>query len=66
MWKKNFKIEISLYPIDIINKAIEDFSDYDITYDNWQVFIFWENEQEQEEIFNEFMNYVLALYNENL
>jgi len=66
MWKKNFKIEISLYPIDIINKAIEDFSDYDITYDNWQVFIFWENEQEQEEIFNEFMNYVLALYNESL
>jgi len=66
MWKKSFKIEISLYPIDIINKAIEDFSDYDITYDNWQVFIFWENEQEQEEIFNEFMNYVLALYNESL
>ncbi|NUJ97307.1 hypothetical protein HGA92_00795 [Candidatus Gracilibacteria bacterium] len=66
MGKKNFKIEISLYPIDIINKAIEDFSDYDITYDNGQVFIFGENEQEQEEIFNEFMNYVLALYNESL
>lgn len=66
MWKKSFKIEISLYPVDIINKAIEDFSDYDITYDNWQVFIFWEDEQEQEEIFNEFMNYVLALYNESL
>ena len=34
MRKKSFKIEISLYPVDIINKAIEDFSDYDITYGN--------------------------------
>ncbi len=66
MWKKNFKIDDSLYPELIIQQAIIDFSDYDIIYTEKQLLIAWENEKEQDELFYEFMNYSVALYNETL
>jgi hypothetical protein len=66
MWKKSFKIEDSIYSLDIIRQAIADYSDYNIDLGEGEIFITWENKGEQEEIFNEFVNYCIALYNENL
>jgi len=66
MWKKSFKIELSLYTEEILKQAIQDFSDYDIEIGEGEIFIAWEDKEEQEEIFNELMNYSIALYNESL
>jgi hypothetical protein len=66
MWKKSFKIEDNLYPLAIIEKAIIDFSDYAIIYNNWSIIVSWENEEDFDELFHEFMNYVIALCGETL
>ncbi|MDD5213059.1 MAG: hypothetical protein PHG82_01420 [Candidatus Gracilibacteria bacterium] len=64
MQKQNFKIEDSIYPENIINQAIEDFKYVaDINYTNNELII--ESEDDIDEIFNEFMNYVVGLYNES-
>lgn len=64
MLKQNFKIEGSIYPENIIIQAIEDFNDVaNISYENWEIVI--ESEDNITEIFNEFMNYVVWLYNES-
>lgn len=63
MLKQNFKIEDSIYPENIIVKAIKDFIDVaNISYKNWEIII--ESDDDITEIFNEFMNYVVALCNE--
>ena len=65
MLKKSFKIDSNIYDSSAIKKAIEDFSDaYSISFDAGSLDIEIENENEAEEIFNEFMNYVLGLQNE--
>lgn len=64
MQKQNFKIEDSIYPKNIITQAIEDFKDVaDINYNNNELII--ESDDDIAEIFNEFMNYVVWLYNES-
>jgi hypothetical protein len=64
MQKQNFKIDDSIYPENIIVQAIEDFSEVaDISYKNWEIII--ESDDDITEIFNEFMNYVVWLYNES-
>lgn len=63
MQKQNFKIENSIYSENLINQAIEDFSEVaKITYTNNELII--ESDDDIIEIFNEFMNYVVGLYNE--
>jgi hypothetical protein len=63
MLNQNFKIEDSIYPENIIVQAIKDFFDVaNISYKNWEIII--ESDDDIEEIFNEFMNYVVVLCNE--
>ena len=67
MQKKNFNLNNKLYPEIVIHKAIEDFgSDFSIVYENEMVTISWENPEEIQIIFDEFMNYVLSLISEQL
>ncbi len=64
MQKQNFKIEDSIYPENIIVQAIEDFNEVsNISYKSWEIII--ESDEDINEIFNEFMNYVVWLYNES-
>lgn len=66
MLKKSFKINSSIYSSKNIKEAINDYSEITkIVYDKWILVIEWENESEITEIFNEFMNYVIWLYNES-
>jgi hypothetical protein len=47
-------------------ETISDFSEVsDISYNNWKLNIVWDNESEIEEVFNEFMNYLISNINEN-
>lgn len=63
MLKKTFKIDNSIYKSNIILKAIEDFRDYYIiSFENNEIIIDWYDNID--EIFNEFMNYVIWLINE--
>lgn len=65
MLKKVFKIDNNIYSNESIMSAIEAFLDISsVSFLDWELFIQWENEIEIEIIFNEFMNYVLALENE--
>lgn len=65
MLKKNFKVNNSIYPTWIINIAIKDFSEVTtIKFKNWVIEISWEDNKFIDEVFNEFMNYVIWLYNE--
>jgi len=63
--KKDYKIDNEIYKQDIIKQAIIDFSDVaKIKYNEWNLIIQWENKLEIDEIFNEFSNYIIWLYNE--
>lgn len=64
MLSQNFKIENSIYPEKTIIQAIFDFSEIaTITYADSVLCI--EAEWWIDEIFNEFMNYVLSISNES-
>ena len=71
--KQEFEIDLWIYPEDIVKQAISDFEDV------WKpnpspilkgegsiksIEINWENKEEIEEIFWEFMNYSIWLINE--
>jgi len=63
--KKEFEINNEIYSEDIINNAISDFEEVsEIKYNNDVLEINWESESEIDEIFNEFMNYIIWLINE--
>jgi len=63
--KKEFKINNEIYTEDIINQAISDFKEVsEIKYNGKILEINWESELEIDEIFNEFMNYIIWLINE--
>ncbi len=63
--QQKFDIHTSIYPLNIITQACNDFSDIaDIQYSEKQVLISWENEQEIEETFGELMNYMIWLINQ--
>ena len=64
MQKKEFQIENSIYDESSIKKSIEDFDWFDISYIEGKLSISWDNENEIDEVFNEFMNYVLWMQNE--
>jgi hypothetical protein len=63
--KKEFKISLDFYPEEKIKQAIEDFKEvWEITLEQSKLIINWDNQDEIEEIFNELMNYIIALVNE--
>lgn len=65
MQKKSFTLENSLYNEVYISQAIADFGDnFSLSYEEEILIISWEDAQEIQMIFDEFMNYVLALSNE--
>ena len=65
--EKKFIINTIIYPEKIINQTINDFEEiWGINFNNWELVISWDNEEEITEIFNEFMNYSIWLINENI
>jgi hypothetical protein len=63
--EKEFDINLEIYPEDKIAQAIEDFKEaWEIKLENNKIVVLWEDEQVIEEIFNEFMNYIISLINE--
>lgn len=66
MLKQSFKIDNEIYKDSFVNQAIIDFEWYNITFFWEELIISGETSSEIQEIFNEFMNYVIALYNESL
>ena len=62
---KEFKINNEIYFEDIVNQAISDFKEvWEIKYNDGMLEINWDSESEIDEIFNEFMNYIIWLINE--
>ena len=67
MLKRNFNLEDNLYKKKYIDLAIKDFwKNFLISYTKWVLEIQAESANEIEEIFHEFMNYVIGLHNEAL
>ena len=63
--KKKINISSEIYSEDKITQAIKDFIDiWNINFNNGSLIISWESDIEIEEIFNEFMNYLVWLINE--
>ena len=59
-----FKIDETIYCKEVIQQAINDFSDVsDISLSNGELTTQWENSEEINEVFNEFFNYTLSLIN---
>jgi len=64
--KNIYKINPEIYPESIILETISDFSEVsEITYINSELEIIWDDKSEIEEVFNEFMNYLIFNINEN-
>lgn len=60
-----YKINEEIYPVNVIHQAINDFIEVaNIKYEEGILKIFWDSEEEINEIFNEFINYCIALINE--
>ena len=60
--EKEFVISPEIYSGDSLQQAIGDFSEVGtITYKQWIVTLSGESDSEIDEIFREFMNYVLSL-----
>lgn len=66
MLKKSFKVNSALYGEKNIEQMIKDFSDFSLDYKAGILNISWKTNEEIEEIFHESMNYLIALYNENI
>lgn len=66
MPKKSFEVNSNLYGVENIQQMISDFSDFSLDYKDGFLTISWENNKEIDEIFLESMNYLIALYNENI
>lgn len=63
--KKQYKIDKKIYNQDLVEKSIIDFSEVaKIEFIDYSLVIHWENEQETDNIFNEIMNYIIWIYNE--
>lgn len=65
MQKKSFSLESSLYQQEYLLQAIENFGqEFSMTYEDGMLIIAGENSDDIQQIFDEFMNHVLALSNE--
>lgn len=62
---KSFEVDKYFYPVDLISIWIDDFSEIStISFSNNLLTIEWNNEDEINNIFNEFINYITWLINE--
>lgn len=62
---KIFEINLEIYPESIIKQAILDFQGVaKINLNGNKLDIIWETEDEIDEVFNEFSNYIIWLINE--
>lgn len=60
--QKSFSIDTSIYSPDIIQEGISDYAEVcDIILQDSEIVFAGEDESEIEEIFHEFMNYLLSL-----
>ena len=61
--KKKFSVEKEIYSKESLLEAIEDFKEAcSITFqDDFSLEFEWENEEEIDTLFHEFMNYVISL-----
>jgi len=60
--EKKYTISTKIYQEDSIAQAIEDFAEVSpISFSQETLSIQWDSEDEIQEIFREFMNYVLSL-----
>jgi len=60
--EKEFSVSWNIYSLDVIQQAIADFVGVtEIVYKNDILTISGESEDEIQEVFHEFMNYVLSL-----
>lgn len=65
MLKKSFKINKNIYWEKYIKESIEDYKDIaEISYKDGEIII--EGEGDLDEIFNELMNYVISIQNEQV
>lgn len=63
--EKKYKIDVEIYSEEIIGQSIVDFEEVSgIKFFDWSIIISWENELEIDEVFNEFFNYIIWLFNE--
>ncbi len=63
--KEKFEIDTSIYALDFLNQAIQDFSEYSEIVLNWNYLtISWDTKEDIEEVFNELMNYCVWLINQ--
>ncbi len=59
---QNFEISLEIYDTEKLLQAIEDFSEVaEISLNHNMLSISWESVEEIQEVFYEFMNYVLSL-----
>jgi len=66
MSKISLKIDNSIYDYDVVLQAIEDYKDIAlIQNDNWYIYL-ESKDNNEEEILNEFLNYVINLQNESI
>lgn len=62
---KSFEVDKYFYPAYLISIWIDDFAEVSvISFDNDILIIEWNNEEDIDNIFNEFINYVTWLINE--
>ncbi len=60
--QKKYEISSEIYSNDSVQESIKDFSDVaKIDYKDWAISISAENSEESDEIFREFMNYLLSI-----
>jgi len=62
--EQRFKVDKSIYKVKNIKEAIKDFKEISlIKYETKEdkLIISWKNKEEINEIFNEFMNYIISL-----
>jgi len=60
--EKNYTISLDLYKREAIEQAISDFWDIaSMSLLQDEITIVWENSEDTDEVFHEFMNYVLSL-----
>ncbi len=61
---KNYIIDSEIYQKNAIDQAIIDFQDVaDFEFKNNEISVTWDNEEEIETLFWEFMNYVIWIIN---
>ncbi len=62
--EKKYLIDLEIYNSDIINTAVQDYSEFFNISFAWNTLnVFSDENFSEEEIFNEFMNYVIWLTN---